>query len=127
MDLGSVKSGVLLGLMQHPSIVQQLQLLQDDQLIPPLAILLVVAKILRILIELMMKNISPKSPWRGLVDLVIATIEPTVAFSQMIVGMMLSRVILHYTNQDYIGMIVTTGLGIIVDAVMRFKTPLMRF
>jgi hypothetical protein len=127
MEFGSVKSGVLLGILQHPSVVAQIQLLQDDQLIPMLLLMIGVAYAMRFGTDFMLAKVNETSLWRGLVDLCAITIEPFVSFLQMMIGILLGKTILQYTTQDMVGMILTTALGLVVDALMRYRIPSMRF
>ncbi len=69
--------------------------------------------------------VSADSLWRGLMELLVSSCEPMIAFMQMLIGTLLVKAILHYTNQDLLGAILTTGIGLIADALMRYKTPVM--
>lgn len=68
---------------------------------------------------------QPESPWRGLVSLVVSNLQPMVSFLQMVIGQLLVKAILHYTKQDILGVIITTPLSLVGDAIVRYNTPVM--
>lgn len=48
-----------------------------------------------------------------------------VSFLQMVIGQLLVKAILHYTKQDILGVIITTPLSLVGDAIVRYNTPVM--
>jgi hypothetical protein len=118
---GSVKSGLLFGMLQHPRIVQQLQALLDDQLIPYIFGLMFFTKVAQFAVNSLQKLVPNTSLWFGLSDLAIVSIDPFISFMQMTIGILLSRTLLHYTSQDVLGLIITFAIGLVVDALMRYK------
>lgn len=123
--IGSVKSGVMLGLLQHPSIVQQMQQLQPDMVISVVILMVIAAKLGQFATDKLSRLVEPQSLWRGLVNLAIITVEPAISFLQITIGMLLVRAILHYTNQDFIGSVLTFSFGIVLDAMLNYQTPVL--
>lgn len=121
--VGSVKSGVMLGLLQHPSIVQQMQQLQPDMVIVVVILMIIAAKIGQAATDRLSRLVEPQSLWRGLVNLAVITVEPAISFLQMMIGILLVRAILYYTNQDFIGSVLTFSFGIVLDAMMNYSPP----
>lgn len=112
---------MLLGMLQHPAIIQQLQALLDDQVIPYILLLMFVAKASQFAIGSLQRLVPETSLWHGLSDLAVVSIEPFLSFVQMMIGILLSRTLLHYTSQDLLGFILTFVLGLVVDALMKYE------
>jgi hypothetical protein len=121
--IGSVKSGVMLGLLQHPSIVQQMQQLQPDMMVVVVILMSITVWVCQKASDSLSRLVEPQSLWRGLVNLAIITFEPAISFLQMTIGMLLVRTIMYYTDQDFVGSVLTFSFGIVLDAMLNYKAP----
>lgn len=120
---GSIKNGVLFGLLQHPSFMQQLQQMQPDKLVPIIIFMIVMAKIVDRATQAMFGLVDQKSLWFGLVNLSVLTIEPIGSYLQMTIGILLVRAILHYVDQNLVGSILTLSAGLVLDAAINYRAP----
>jgi hypothetical protein len=119
----NAKTGVLFGLLRHPSIMQQVQQLPPDEVISIVILLTIAVKLGTMAIEALSGRVESTSLWRGLVDLAISAFEPSVSFLTMIIGDLLVRAILHYTNEEFIGSVITFAISVVVDAIMNYRSP----
>jgi hypothetical protein len=121
--VGTVKNGVLIGLLQHPSVVQQLQQLPPDQVISVVILMIITAKVGQTGLERFAQIVMQDSLWRGLVNLVVVTFEPVISLLQLMIGTLLVRAILYYSSQTFVGSVLTFAIGVVVDAIMNYRPP----
>lgn len=121
---GTVKDGVLIGLLRAPGLMQWIEQMEPDKLVPFIIMMSVAAKLFDYGTRTLAALVANDNTWFKLVNLCVRTLDSFNRVIQVMIGMLLVRAVMHYTSQDLvIGAILATALGLVVDAFIEYLSP----